>query len=114
MIDYKTVWCNFTEKGKKNLIKEYSNLPKDEEELLCKNLELFDRFLVEAHYAAKFRDHYSARTITEVLRHNSLASDTDKQFKINDHIVPILSYASMQMFPSLNGFFEIRKDRRRA
>jgi len=54
--------------------------------------------------------HYSARTIVEVLRHQSaLEADPSKQFKINDHITPTLARDFMDRHPEAPaGFFELR------
>lgn len=75
---------------------------------LSANQDLYTAFLIEAHKVAAKRDHYSARTIMEVLRHNSYASDDDPRYKINNDITPLMAKMSMLMFPSLNGLFKTR------
>jgi len=80
-------------------------------EMLKTSLDVVTRFFVMAHDVAKVRNHYSARTIIEVMRHNSMLEDSDKSFKINNMIGTPLARISMEMFPSLNGFFEIRRSK---
>jgi len=75
---------------------------------LSLNVPLFTMFLEEAHKALKKTDHHSARAIIYFLRHQTLIGDNDIDFKINNNISPILSRASMEMFPALNNFFETR------
>jgi hypothetical protein len=104
-------WRNYSFEQKKSAIEKYAtqcHLDDEQTERLIEGLVLADRFFYEAHKVANHRDHYSARTIVEVLRHNSVLEDGDKTFKINDHIIPLLSRISMQMFPALNGLFETR------
>lgn len=114
MVDFGT-WKLFTEHGRRCLIESYAGLCREEEDLLTEpqNIKLFSRFLSEAHAIARHRERYSARTIVEVLRHNSLAHDSDEEFKISNNITPIMAYASMQMFPALNGLFIIKGERRK-
>lgn len=54
------------------------------------------------------RPRYSARTIGEYLRHNTLLSDSGADFKINDHIWPDLARLYMLVHPERHGFFETR------
>lgn len=53
--------------------------------------------------------HYSARTILEVLRHESAVSDTGTPWKINDHATPDLARLYMLFHPQRAGFFELRE-----
>lgn len=53
--------------------------------------------------------HYSARTIVEVLRHNSLLNEKGGQWKINDHHAPDLARLYHLVYPSRAGFFELRR-----
>ena len=75
---------------------------------LSLNVPLFTMFLEEAHKASEKTDHHSARAIIYYLRHQTLVGDNDIDFKINNNISPLLSRASMEMFPALNNFFETR------
>ena len=77
--------------------------------LIIENMKVLDRFAEQAHAVRKTgRDHYSARTIIEVLRHNSMIEDNDPNYKINNNITPLMARISMNIFPELNGFFQLR------
>lgn len=54
------------------------------------------------------RDIYSARAIVEGMRWDSLISDSDVEYKINDHCVPFLSRLVMAANPRLAGMFSCR------
>ncbi len=54
------------------------------------------------------RKHYSARTIGEFLRHNTLACDASADFKVNDHTWPVLARLWTFLYPERAGFFELR------
>lgn len=73
------------------------------------NFQVWIRFMREAD---KLRDrgrtHYSARTIIEVLRHESALADSDPDRKINDHCIPNLSRLYMLLTTGAQGFFETR------
>jgi hypothetical protein len=104
-------WNSASEEEKKALIDKYSrlsNLRYDQIKRLENSPALVHRFFQEAHKVAEKRNHYSARTIIEFLRHSSALEDGDVTFKINDHIAAPLARISMEMFPRLNNFFEIR------
>jgi hypothetical protein len=104
-------WLGYSTEKKLELIEKYSHecgLTYNQIKRLRNSLIVVDRFFIEAHKVAQKRDHYSARTIVEVLRHNSALEDGDKSFKINDHIISPLSRISMEMFPFLNNFFQTR------
>jgi hypothetical protein len=106
-----TEWQASTAEERLELIRDYSRrcgLTYDQIKRLINSPIVVDKFFYEAHRIAHKRKHYSARTIIEVLRHNSALEDGDKAFKINDHIVPPLSRISMEMFPFLNNLFETR------
>lgn len=67
------------------------------------------RFEQEANRLwASGRTHYSARTIGEYLRHNTLATDAGADFKVNDHIWPCLARLWTFLHPQRAGFFELR------
>lgn len=56
------------------------------------------------------RRHYSARTIGEVLRHQSALREVPKAhgWKLNDHYWPDLARLYMDLHPDRPGFFETR------
>lgn len=74
------------------------------------NLHIWEAFEIEAdRIRAMGRTHYSARTIVEYLRHNTVLADTDSTFKINDHCVPYLGRLYVLTHPDADGFFAFRK-----
>jgi len=104
-------WLEMNKGQKLTAIIKYSaecELTYQQREMLVKSPAVVDKFFEEAHKIAKVRKHYSARTIIEVLRHNSALEDNDTTFKVNNMIGTPLSRISMAMFPFLNSFFETR------
>lgn len=87
-------------------------MPNKDRTTLIEAPDVVNGFFIEAHKVAKLRDHYSARTIVHVLRHHSILEDGDPNFKINDHISPLLARLSMELFPALNGLFSLREPRK--
>ena len=84
-------------------------------EFLCRlasNLKVYEAFEREAlRIVAKGRTHYSARTIIEVLRHNSALSDVDPDWKLNDHATPFYARLFGLCNPEHAGLFELRHTR---
>lgn len=76
---------------------------------LTDNYHVWERFKAEAN---KIRgagwDHYSARTIIEVLRHESNLRDVGGRWKLNDWYTPDLARLYMELDSTADGFFEIR------
>lgn len=73
------------------------------------NFHIVKRFVHEADLvAATGRAHYSARTIGEVLRHQTALRGDDAQFKLNDHWWPDCARLWMALRPEHAGFFETR------
>jgi hypothetical protein len=54
------------------------------------------------------RRHYSARTIGEVLRHESVLADNSIEWKLNDHCWPDLARLYLLVNPQRSNFFELR------
>lgn len=110
-VEYKTLkrFLRLSEKDKKKAIMDADVLLKGERKHLSNSLDFFRAFVIEAHKIAQHRDHYSARTIAEVLRHNSLIEDGSKHFKISNDIIPLAAHVSMDMFPALNGLFSTKR-----
>lgn len=79
------------------------------EDWLAENWHIWERFRDEAHrMRARGREHYSARTIVEYIRHETALADTsEEKFKINNDVAPDLArlYA---MLPGAAEFFEKR------
>jgi len=58
--------------------------------------------------------HYGIRTIWERMRwHFQIDKDQGEEFKLNDHYVSRYARRIMQDYPELDGFFEIRRLRRK-
>lgn len=55
------------------------------------------------------RRHYSARTIVEVLRHESALAEVGGEWKINNNTAPDLARLYLLRNPSRAGFFEFRQ-----
>ena len=76
---------------------------------LEENQHVWRRFAQEVDkIRALGRKRYSARTIIEVLRHESALADTDATFKLNDHNTPDLARLYLLVNPDAAGFFETR------
>tara|TARA_R110002110_G_scaffold112168_6_gene278974 strand:+ start:1910 stop:2194 length:285 start_codon:yes stop_codon:yes gene_type:complete len=69
--------------------------------------KLFSKYAFEA--INRGREHYSARTIIELIRWHTDIETNDKDFKINDHTVPYYARLFMHENPEHKGFFELRK-----
>lgn len=54
------------------------------------------------------RRHYSARTIGEVLRHESALRESGSEWKLNNIVFPDLARLYMLVHPARAGFFELR------
>lgn len=76
---------------------------------LIKNLPVLDCFIDRA-FQAKLagHEHFSARTILEVMRWETSVKEKDAGFKLNNNRTPLLSYITMRLFPELDGFFRVR------
>jgi len=76
---------------------------------LPENLHVFTAFEREAkRVAARGFRHYSARTIIEVLRHNSALAETGGPWKLNDWNTPYLARLFVLAHPEHAGLFEFR------
>lgn len=78
--------------------------------MLPKNLHVYTAFEREAlRVVARGREHYSARTIIEVLRHNSALEEVGGAWKLNDHATPYWARLFALMNPDHAGLFEFRE-----
>lgn len=76
---------------------------------LEENGHVWARFCWEADkLRALGRKHYSARTILEVLRHESALSDADVTFKLNNNHAPDMARLYQLTHAGSDGFFELR------
>lgn len=81
----------------------------DFSEWLSENWYIWLAFESEANKAwDRGRKHYSARTIGEYLRHNTLVREASGEFKVNDHRWPDLARLYLAIYPTRHGFFELR------
>ncbi len=79
-------------------------------EWLVANFHIFDYF---ERCALQVREngfqHYSARTIVEVMRHRSNVREIgDGSWKLNDHRTPDMARLYMLLHPEHDGLFELR------
>ena len=76
---------------------------------LPENLHVYDAFEREAmRVAHRGFEHYSARTIIEVLRHNSALAERSGPWKLNDWHTPYLARLFALLNPAFAGLFEFR------
>lgn len=75
---------------------------------LEENGAVWRRFEREADLIRARRTHYSARTIVEVLRHESALAESGGDFKLNNNHAPDLARLYLLTHPDALGFFETR------
>lgn len=78
---------------------------------LSENYHVWQAFELEADKVwDRGRRRYSARTIWEYMRHESMVREVDNEhhFKLNDHWPPDLARLYMLLHPDRDGFFERR------
>jgi hypothetical protein len=75
---------------------------------LEENGHVWRRFAQVADEVRRRRAHYSARTIVEVLRHESALSDTGDPWKLNNNHAPDLARLYLLTHPDAVDFFETR------
>lgn len=83
----------------------------DFKDWLQKNYHVWEMFEHEANAAwDRGRRHYSARTIGEYIRHQTMLAEVENEygFKINNNLFPDLARLYMMMHPDREGFFERR------
>lgn len=85
-------------------------------EWLDTNWHVWERFSAIANEVwARGRKHYSARTILEVMRHETVIREIGSDFKLNDQSAPPMARLYMHLWPEKTGFFELRdQDRKEA
>ena len=73
------------------------------------NWHVYEAFERQANAVwARGRRHYSARTLIEVLRHESVLQDSDPEWKLNDWWTKDLARLWLCFHPERDGFFEFR------
>ena len=78
------------------------------DEWIADNTHIYQAFEREALAIARKRTRYSARTIVEFLRHHTLITEKDGEWKINDHATPHLARLFAKNHPTLKNLFEFR------
>lgn len=83
---------------------------KKEKDWFEKNWHVVEAFSREAKKLISFgRTHYSARTIVEVLVHQSAVREIDGVFKIGNDSAPDLARVFVVMYPQYLEFWEYRR-----
>lgn len=75
---------------------------------LTENWDLYRRFEEEAVAAASKRAHYSAYTVIEYLRHETLLRDQDAEFKLNQAWTSSVARLFAHLNPTYQHVFEFR------
>ena len=77
---------------------------------LADNFHVYEAFEREANKIAARRDHYSSRTIIEVLRHETALREApnELQLKITNNAAPDLARLYVMFHPERREFFEFR------
>lgn len=73
------------------------------------NGHVFAEFERRALQVAAKRDHYSARTIMEVIRHDTVIGQLSGTFKINNNAAPDCARLFALLHPQHSGLFEFRE-----
>lgn len=81
---------------------------------LEENAHIYIEFEHRAINVARFRKHYSARTIVEVMRHDSVIGELSGEWKINDHSTPDMARLFVSMNPQYQNLFEFRREKAEA
>lgn len=78
-------------------------------EWLRANFHIWKRFVQEADKVrGTGREHYSARTIGEFLRHQTALRDKESQFKCDNNVWPDCARLYLALRPEAKDFFELR------
>ena len=94
------------------ILTDSSQFRADFGEWLYENLHIWLAFAEQADRVwDRGRRHYSARTIVEVLRHESMLAEVGGDWKINGNFVPDLARLYVQRYPERAGLFETRLPR---
>lgn len=104
-------WKKLTIKEKiKNIrFSGYAVLPPEDLDYIETNMDFLERFIEESFKISRVRDHYSAQTIIEIIRHHSAITDDSPDYKISHRARAIFSRLVMALFPELNGLFKTKR-----
>lgn len=78
---------------------------------LSENQHVFDEFERRSLRVAERRSHYSARTIMEVIRHDSVIGELVGAWKINNNAAPDCARLFAHLHPRHAGLFAFREHR---
>lgn len=90
------------------LVKASAQFRPEFEAWLAANWLLWRRFEAEALKIARRRDHWSARTIWEYLRHETGLREADAMFKLNNNAAPDCARLFAMLYPAHEKLFEFR------
>jgi hypothetical protein len=94
------------------VVRGYSRkFPAGFEEWLVENCHVYDAFEREAQSIAERREHYSARTIIEYLRHHTLLAAAGDGWKLDNDMAPGLARLFAAVHPRHANLFEFRERR---
>jgi len=85
------------------------DLPRGFAAWMADNAHVYDAFEKEALSVAQHREHYSARTIIEFLRHHSLLASAGDGWKLDNDMTPGLARLFALLNPDCRGLFEFRE-----
>ena len=84
-------------------------------EWLGDNWSVWSAFEIESNKVwDSGRHHYSARTIGEFLRHQTMVCEARGEFKVNNNRFPDMARLYALYYPGRDGFFEFRHSQRAA
>ena len=95
------------------------DLGEDFADWLRENWSVWERFeaiadqVYERQRRRGLEPHYSARTIGEVMRHETVISEASGDFKLNNNRFPKLARLYLLVKPERTGFFELRNPEER-
>ena len=72
------------------------------------NVHVYEEFERRALAVARFRDHYSARTIAEVMRHDTAIRELGEEYKLNGNYVPHMARLFAMLNSAHAGLFSFR------
>jgi len=76
---------------------------------LAENHHVFAEFERRALQVAARRNHYSARTIAEVIRHDTAIGELSGTYKVNGNFVPCMARLFALLHQQHAGLFEFRE-----
>jgi hypothetical protein len=75
------------------------------------NYHIWQEFEKRSLQVAMKRSHYSARTIAEIIRHDSAIGELEGEYKLNGNYVPCLARLFALTHPRYQTLFEFRDQR---